>query len=203
MTSAAPYITVAGSGSSEIVVERSRFLGAAHPVADLDAALALVKASKAEHYNARHVCYGLRVGRGAQRIDRSNDDGEPARTGGYPLWQLLDGEQATNALLIVVRYFGGTKLGTGGLARAYREDGRQALSDAGLKTVHPEITLALPMAYGMIDRFNHFLKDQEVARVVDTTYAAEVTFHLAVRAASEHDFRAALAALLQRSPESF
>lgn len=195
-----PYITLAGRGESEHVVERSRFLGVAIPIDDLDDAMAFVDEIKSEHYDARHVVFGLRIGRGAQGIDRSNDDGEPARTGGFPLWQLLEGEDVIDAMIVVTRYYGGVKLGTGGLARAYREAGRQALDDAGLKTVYPEVELEFSAPYNRVDKLQHTLASQPAARIVDTEYAANVTFTLAVRAVDEQEIRELLAGLLQRDP---
>ena len=194
------YRTLAGSGESEHVVERSRFVGYANPVVELKEALELVALLRSEHYNARHVCYGLRIGRGAQGLDRSNDDGEPARTGGYPLWQILEGEDVINAVIIVVRYFGGVKLGMGGLARAYREAGRHALQDAKILTVHPEEEFPLEVPYDMLGKLKYVMEREEAIRVVGTEYAAGVTLHLAVRRAKIAEVRELLGGVLQRSP---
>lgn len=196
-----PWRTLQSEGRAETIVERSRFLAVARPVlADADAE-ALVAALKKEHYDARHVVYGLRIGRGAQGLDRSNDDGEPARTGGYPLWQLLDGEGVTDAVIAVVRYFGGVKLGMGGLARAYRDAGRLALEEAGIVERWPEVVRTLAVPYPMLDRVTHLLGPLEEVRVVDTVYAAEPTLHLAVRKQAVDDVRQRLGGLLQRHPE--
>ncbi|MEO1266495.1 MAG: YigZ family protein [Myxococcota bacterium] len=197
-----PYRTLAHSGHAELVVERSRFLAHAHPIASLDEATTLVDSLRSTHYDARHVCYGLRLGRGAQGIDRSNDDGEPARTGGFPLWQLLDGEEVINATLIVVRYFGGVKLGMGGLARAYREAGRLALNEAGITTRHPETTFPLDIPYDQLAKLEHTLRSIASVRIVDTQYAVAVTLHLAVRTADLDAVRHQLATLLQRDPST-
>ena len=196
-----PYKTLSRAGRSEHVVDRSRFLGLAAPVGSLDEALAHVAKEKAEHYNARHVCFGLRIGRGAQGIDRSNDDGEPARTGGFPLWQLLEGQEVIDALVAVVRYYGGVKLGTGGLARAYREAGRLALLDAGVCTVHPEVSFPLEITYEVLGKVEHTLKDVETVRVLDTSFTDRVTLSLAVRRAHLGEVRGLLAGLLNRAPE--
>lgn len=195
------YETLAGEGESEHVVDRSRFLGFAFPAASLDQALSIVEGVRKEHYNARHVCFGLRIGHGAQRIDRSNDDGEPARTGGFPLWQLLDGADATDALLVVVRYYGGVKLGTGGLARAYREAGRLALDDAGIVTVHPEHIFELVVPYSVVDTLQHRMESMEGLRLIDTNYEAEVTFELAAQWPRLDAIRSEFAEILQVSPD--
>lgn len=195
-----PYITLAGRGESEHTVDRSRFLGVALPVDGLEEAMAFVDEVKSEHYDARHVCYGLRIGRGARGIDRSNDDGEPARTGGFPLWQLLEGDEIIDAMIVVTRYYGGVKLGTGGLARAYRQAGRQALDSAGLKTVYPEVELEFSVPYNMLDKLQHSLASEPAVRIADTIYAADITLTLAVRAVDEQEIRNLLGGLLQRDP---
>jgi uncharacterized YigZ family protein len=199
----APYRTIRTRGESELVVERSRFLGYALCVESVDEAEARVDELRSEHYDARHVCYGLRVGRGARAVDRSNDDGEPARTGGFPLWQLLDGEEITDALLVVVRYYGGVKLGTGGLARAYRQAGRLALDDAEIVRRYPEVQFAITIPYEREGSISYLLEEHEGVRTLETTYGAEVTRSLAVRRVALDDVRAQLAAALQRPPESF
>lgn len=196
-----PFQTLAGPGESEHTVDRSRFLGLARPIASLEAALGWVDEIRGEHYDARHVCYGLRIGRGAQGIDRSNDDGEPARTGGYPLWQLLDGEDLTDAILVVVRYYGGIKLGTGGLARAYREAGRLAIDDAGIRTVYPETNLNLTIPYTLYDRLIYLVEESPEMRVVNVEYAADIALELAVRKVDEAQCRALLGQVMQQDPD--
>lgn len=198
-----PFQTLAGAGDAEFVVERSRFLGFARPFAELDAALEFVESLRTEHYNARHVCYGLRIGHGAARVDRSQDDGEPARTGGFPLWQLLEGEELTDALLVVVRYFGGIKLGTGGLARAYRDTGRLALDAAGIITRYPTVRLALSVPYDMVGKLEYLLAQLEPVQLAEVVWAAQVTFLLDIHAVALDEVRAQLSALLQRPPDSF
>ena len=200
-STAQPYQTLSGRGTSELVVERSRFLGFARPVTSVEQAEVFVEALESEHYDARHVCFGLRVGRGPQSIDRSNDDGEPARTGGFPLWQLLDGEEVTDAIIAVVRYYGGVKLGTGGLARAYRDCGRLALEDAGVVTRHPETRFELTVPYNFVGKIEHFVDEHDAVRIEDTDYAAEVCFLLAVRTLKLEEVTEALAGLLQRPVE--
>ena len=191
-----PYKTLVGEGASEIVVDRSRFLGFARPFSTVEDAEACVDEIESAHYDARHVCYGLRIGRGPQAVDRSHDDGEPARTGGFPLWQLLDGDDITDALVVVVRYYGGVKLGTGGLARAYRKAGRLALDEAGTVIRHPETTFELTVPYNIVAKLEHFIGEMDGGRVVETEYGAEVSMHLAVRTLELDEVREKLAGLL-------
>ncbi|MFB6265430.1 MAG: YigZ family protein [Bradymonadaceae bacterium] len=193
-----PYRTLAGPGESELVVDRSRFLGRARPVESEERAEAFVEELRSEHYDARHVCYGLRVGRGGQRIDRSNDDGEPPRTGGFPIWQVLDGEDVTNSICGVVRYFGGVELGTGGLTRAYRETAREAIDDAGITEHFPETNIELTIPYDRLDAVEHAAESSEMARIVETEYTDDVTMELAVRRRSKETFLDRLGEVLGR-----
>ncbi len=197
----APYHTLATHGEAEHVVERSRFLAHALPVTSIEQAQAFVDALRSDHYDARHVCFGLRVGRGAQGIDRSNDDGEPARTGGFPLWQLLDGADVVDALIAVVRYYGGVKLGMGGLARAYREAGRAAMEQAGVVQRWPEARVHLTIPYEMLDRLNHLLDQLPAARTLEAAYTDDVTLTLAIRKANKEEVAGRIAALVQRDAQ--
>ena len=198
-----PYETLGAPGESETVVDRSRFLAYAIPVDSVEEAEAFVSALRKTHHDARHVCYGLRVGHGASLVDRSNDDGEPSRTGGFPVWQLLDGGGVTDALVAVVRYYGGVKLGTGGLARAYREAGRAAIADAGVITRYPELTFVLAVAYAAHEQLQYVLSTElPDVRVLDTAYADDVTLTLSVRHVDLDAVRARLASLLQRDPST-
>ncbi|MBQ1752437.1 MAG: YigZ family protein [Paludibacteraceae bacterium] len=107
----------------------SKFLSFAHHVESIDEAKAIVAKYKKEHHKARHVCFAYRLGADGS-IYRAADDGEPAGTAGKPILKQLEGAGLTNSMVVVVRYFGGTLLGTGGLVRAYKEAAADALSHA-------------------------------------------------------------------------
>ena len=197
-----PYWTLATPAEYETVVERSRFIAHALPIRTLDKGQERVSELRRQHHDARHVCFGLRIGRGAQGLDRSNDDGEPSRTGGYPLWQLLDGAEITDAIIIVVRYFGGVKLGMGGLARAYRDAGRQAMELAKPEQRWPEVRRRLTIPYPQHDRVVHLLGQLDGVRIENTEYGVEPTLVLAVRKLAIEEVRTRLGGLLQTAPES-
>lgn len=111
------------------MVQRSQFLVGLHPVATESSARELISAARAEHPKARHVCSAFVLGP-ASNISRTNDDGEPAGTAGTPMLDALSHNELTNVLATVVRYFGGTLLGAGGLTRTYRAAVAQTISDA-------------------------------------------------------------------------
>ncbi len=191
------YFTVEKFGEDEYTVERSRFIGRALPIASEEEALGYVDEVKEEHYDARHVCYGFRIGRGSQTIDRCNDDGEPARTAGLPIWQILEGREITDTLVVVIRYYGGIKLGMGGLARAYREAARRALDAAGVVERFPSVEVSLTVPYAMHGKVEHVLEQFEGVRVLDTDFAAHVTLHLSVYRRDLGQVSERLAGLLQ------
>lgn len=105
----------------------SKFLSFAHHVESIDEAKAIVAKYRKEHHKARHVCFAYRIGKDGS-IYRAADDGEPSGTAGRPILKQLEGAGLTNSMIVVVRYFGGTLLGTGGLVRAYKEAAADVLA---------------------------------------------------------------------------
>ena len=125
------YITVRSEASDEIVIQKSRFIGYAAPCETEDEALAFLRKIRDRHRDARHCCYAYVIGINAG-IMRYSDDGEPGGTAGMPMMDILKSEKAVNCCVVVVRYFGGILLGTGGLVRAYTQGCKTALQAAGL-----------------------------------------------------------------------
>lgn len=196
-----PYKTLASPGQSETLVEKSRFLSHALPVCTEEEAQVFLEAARKKHYDARHICFGFRIGRGFQIIDRSNDDGEPARSAGLPIWQVIEGRELTDTLVYVIRYFGGIKLGMGGLARAYRDAARQALDDAQELEVFPEAMHTLEIPYSLHGKAEHLFEELPALRIINVAFGAEVTYSLGIRKVDYSDVTHRLAALLQVSPE--
>jgi uncharacterized YigZ family protein len=120
------FLTVAHSAHSELRIVGSRFIAGAYPVSSEKEADEQIVAIRTREYNATHNCTAYRIGR-AGNIFRANDDGEPSGTAGRPILQRIDAHGLTDVLVIVTRYFGGTKLGTGGLIRAYGDAAEQVL----------------------------------------------------------------------------
>ena len=120
-----PY-TLAQAVHSDLVIKKSRFIGCVQPVQDRAQAQAIVQALRAEHPGANHVCWALLAGGQSAAVD----DGEPSGTAGRPMLDVLRHQQLEGALATVVRYFGGVKLGAGGLVRAYTDSIAQALLQA-------------------------------------------------------------------------
>ena len=125
---------LAADVETELVERKSRFLTRLHRVEDVEQADALLRTARAEHPDARHHCTALVLGETPERaqMHRSNDDGEPAGTAGMPMLQALLHAGLVDAFAIVIRYFGGVKLGAGGLVRAYTAGIEQAVAAATL-----------------------------------------------------------------------
>src|SRR5690349_16460634 len=135
--------TLAAPLHSELLIRKSRFIGCVQPVADRAQAQAVVDALRAEHPAAAHVCWALMAG----GQSAANDDGEPGGTAGRPMLEVLRHQQLEGVLATVVRYFGGVKLGAGGLVRAYTDAVAQALVDAPLQPRVLQRTLRCAVPY--------------------------------------------------------
>ncbi|XLZ72353.1 YigZ family protein [Massilia sp. SR12] len=136
--------TIASPATSELLIKKSRFLGYIHPVADRAAAQAIVAGLRAAHPAAAHVCWALLAGGQSAAVD----DGEPGGTAGRPMLDVLRHQDLEGVLAAVVRYYGGVKLGAGGLVRAYTDTVAQALLTADKVAIvrYTALRCALPYA---------------------------------------------------------
>ena len=144
-------LTLAHPVHSDLVIKKSRFLGCVQPVASRAEALAVVERLRAEHPGAAHVCWALLAG----GQSAANDDGEPGGTAGRPMLEVLRHQQLEGVLATVVRYFGGVKLGAGGLVRAYTDAVAQALLGAQKLPLQKVVELRCVVPYaleGMVRR---------------------------------------------------
>jgi uncharacterized YigZ family protein len=138
-------LTLAQSAHSEIVVKKSRFIGCVQAVPDRAAAQAVVAQLRREHPAATHVCWAFLAG----GQSAANDDGEPGGTAGRPMLEVLRRQDLEGVLATVVRYFGGVKLGAGGLVRAYTDAVAQALLTATKVPLQKRVTLRCAVPYAL------------------------------------------------------
>jgi uncharacterized YigZ family protein len=178
--------SLAAPADSELLIKGSRFLGRVQPVADRDAARALVQALREEHPGAAHVCSAMLVGGHSAAVD----DGEPGGTAGRPMLEVLRLQQLDGVLATVVRYFGGTKLGAGGLVRAYSGAVADALRSAERVPVVERTSGALRMPYALegavrrsIEGAGATLEEVDHAESVTVRYAVDATSAAALAAA--------------------
>ncbi len=143
------YLTLAGEGQARTKVKGSVFIAYAVPVADAEDADRILQGWWKQHYDATHIGWGRRLGVPPDGEERWDDNGEPHGTTGPPILQAITGQDLWGVLVGVVRYYGGTKLGTGGLVRAYGEAAVKAVAAAPRKTIHItdtlHVTVPLPL----------------------------------------------------------
>ena len=145
------YYTIARPASAEIKVKGSRFIGETFLVPDVDAAMTQLDAVRRREHAATHHCYAYHVGLDRKAEFKYSDDGEPTGTAGKPIYDALRGRDLTNILVVVTRYFGGTKLGTGGLGRAYGDTARDVLDRSGRKKNYLMAAYRLVLGFHLYD----------------------------------------------------
>ncbi|WP_404356210.1 YigZ family protein [Cytobacillus firmus] len=138
------YYTVKDNGQTEIIIQKSRFLAHAARTETEEAAQNFIESIKKEHWNATHNCSAYLIGENDQ-IQKANDDGEPSGTAGVPILEVLKKKKLKDTTVVVTRYFGGIKLGAGGLIRAYGKAASEGIKAAGtverilMKIIHAKV----------------------------------------------------------------
>ncbi|NLW40619.1 MAG: YigZ family protein [Tissierellia bacterium] len=151
------YRTIYGYGEDEIIINKSRFIGYAMPIETEEDALEFIDKIKAKHRDATHNVYAYVVGKD-NNIQRFSDDGEPSGTAGIPVLEVIKKEDLRNVVVVVTRYFGGIKLGAGGLIRAYTKGAKIGLEAGAIidKVLHTKLKLRIDYTiYGTIE--NHLM----------------------------------------------
>jgi len=163
---------VASSAEVEVVRKRSRFIGIAAPAESGDEAEAFLNGVRRRFPDATHHCYAYRVQRAA--IVRLSDDGEPQGTAGRPILEVLERNGLENTCVAVVRYFGGTLLGTGGLVRAYSDAAKEVLAALPREEKVERRTLAVTVSYAAYEAARRLVA-AHMGSIGDEEFAAEVT----------------------------
>lgn len=159
--------------------KRSKFLAFVHHVDSVDEAMAIVKEYRKKYYDARHCCYAYVLG--SDRADfRANDDGEPSSTAGKPILGQLNRLELTDVLVVVIRYYGGVNLGTGGLIVAYRTATEDALSKAVIEEKYVEQRITYRFTYPMINAVMRVVKETG-ARIVSQSFDNDCEIVLSIR----------------------
>ncbi len=159
--------------------KRSKFLAFAHHVETIDEIKDILASYRKKYYDARHVCYAYVLG--ADKADfRANDDGEPSSTAGKPILGQINSYDLTNVLVIVVRYYGGVNLGTGGLIVAYRTAAADALDHATIETRLVEEVITYSFPYPMMNAVMRVIKEMQ-PRIVSQTFDNTCTISMSIR----------------------
>lgn len=155
------YKTVSAPSEGLFKDKGSRFISYLYPVTTEEEIKEIIQQVKKAHHSARHHCYAWRLGRENIRF-RANDDGEPSSTAGKPILGQLTSFELTNVLLVVVRYFGGTLLGTSGLINAYREAASEAIRNAVVETRIIEAEYRLQFGYNELNQVMQIIKNENL-----------------------------------------
>lgn len=167
--------------------KRSKFLAFAHHVTTENEVKELLQAYKKKYYDARHCCYAYMLG-ADRSVFRANDDGEPSSTAGKPILGQINAHELTDILIVVVRYFGGTKLGTSGLIVAYRTAAAAAIENAQIETRYVEDIIDYSFTYPLLNEVMRVVKELE-PRIVSQTFDNTCHVSLAIRKSQAAELR--------------
>ncbi len=173
------YLTLTGEGASVFKDRGSKFLGFAYRCDSVEEASEMIATVKAKYHDARHHCFAFRINPEKPEF-RANDDGEPSNSAGMPIYNQIQSLGLWNVLVVVVRYFGGTKLGVPGLIRAYKEAARSALESATLIEEFLMKTLEIKFPYRLMSEVMRLIKDDD-AEMVKEQMGQNAGYMLAVR----------------------
>jgi len=180
-----------GTSRAELEVRKSRFIGTARKVSNPDEAKSGIRGERESHPGARHVAFAFLIGDPRSEVSGMSDDGEPKGTAGRPVLEVLKGSGVRNVLVTVTRYFGGVKLGTGGLVKAYTECAQAALEALPVKPLVTEILFSIDLPYECFDGAKRLFKDSGVV-VIEENFTDRVWLKGRVAEASLESLRAGL-----------
>lgn len=181
------YYTVKESGSDQLLIQKSRFIGYVKRVETEEDAINFINEIKKKHHDATHNCSAYMIGENDQ-IQKANDDGEPSGTAGVPMLEVLKRRELKDTVIVVTRYFGGIKLGAGGLIRAYGSTTSQAINTTGVVRRELNQSIAITVDYTLIGMLENELRNS-VYLIDNIDYQENVTFHVYVRKPEVDHFR--------------
>jgi len=172
------FVTILENSTAEIIVKKSRFIASLFPVETEDEANAIIESLKKKYWDANHNCYAYVIG-ASNPVMRFSDDGEPSRTAGKPMLDILLAHKLTNVLAVVTRYFGGTLLGTGGLVKAYQGAVLEGLKNSKIITKQLGFVTSVITDYNMVGKLQHFAATEDIAILsCEYTDIVNITFLL-------------------------
>ena len=189
----ATYKTIKSAGLVESEIKKSRFLCHLERVTSEEEAKVFIQSIKREHWKANHNCSAYLIGEHSE-IQRSSDDGEPSGTAGVPMLEVLKKNELINVCVVVTRYFGGIKLGAGGLIRAYSHAVSQGLRTVGLVMGKLQQEVILDLDYSLLGKLQNSLPE---TMIKETLFAEKVTVICRVDEDQVESFQAEMIDLLQ------
>lgn len=188
------YKTIGKEGSGSYTEKRSKFLAFAHHVDTEDGVKRIVATYRKKYYDARHVCYAYMLG--AERTAfRANDDGEPSSTAGKPILGQINSHELTDILIVVVRYYGGVNLGTGGLIVAYKTAAAEAIANSAIVTRQVEEMITYNFPYPLMNDVMRIVKEMQ-PRILSQSYDNTCQIKLSIRKSEAEQLRSRLNKLI-------
>lgn len=184
------FRTIKENGQVQEEIKKSRFICHAKRVYSEEEARDFITAIKKEHYKATHNCSAFIVGERSE-IKRTSDDGEPSGTAGVPMLGVLENHNLTNVCVVVTRYFGGIKLGAGGLIRAYAGSVALAVKEIGIIEIKEQVGIALQMSYTQYQEYGNFLREHHLMEL-DTNFTDQINTMIYVDKEEKENIKAAL-----------
>ena len=184
------FRTIKEDGQVQEEIKKSRFICHAKRVYSEEEARAFINAIKKEHYKATHNCSAFIIGERSE-IKRTSDDGEPSGTAGVPMLGVLENHNLTNICVVVTRYFGGIKLGAGGLIRAYAGSVALAVKEIGIVEIKEQAGIQIQMSYAQYQEYGNFLKEHNLMEL-ETNFTDQVDTIIFVNKEDKEDTNAAL-----------
>lgn len=183
--------TLGSEGNSKVRIKGSRFIGLASPAFEREEAGKIVRAEEKKYHAAAHHCWGWRALEEAETAFAYNDDGEPAGTAGAPILKAIEGEGLLGVVVVVTRYFGGVKLGTGPLARAYSEAAGKAIASAVKSEGMFGASYSLTLDYSALGRVNKLIESGP-AVIISRNFEEKVGLKIAVATSRAEAFISSL-----------
>ena len=184
------FRTIKEDGQVQEEIKKSRFICHAKRVYSEEEARDFITAIKKEHYKATHNCSAFIVGERSE-IKRTSDDGEPSGTAGVPMLGVLENHNLTNVCVVVTRYFGGIKLGAGGLIRAYAGSVALAVKEIGIIEIKEQVGIAIQMSYAQYQEYSNFLKEHNLMEL-ETSFTDQIDTMIYVDKEEKENTKAAL-----------
>ena len=184
------FRTIKEDGQVQEEIKKSRFICHAKRVYSEEEARDFITAIKKEHYKATHNCSAFIIGERSE-IKRTSDDGEPSGTAGVPMLGVLENHNLTNICVVVTRYFGGIKLGAGGLIRAYAGSVALAVKEIGIIEIKEQVGIAIQMSYTQYQEYSNFLKAHNLMEL-DTNFTDQVDTMIYVDKEEKQNIKATL-----------
>ena len=179
-----------GFGEGFYSEKRSKFLAFAHHVTSVDEVKTLLASYRKKYYDARHCCYAYVLGP-ERSVFRANDDGEPSSTAGKPILGQINSCGLTDVLIVVIRYYGGVNLGTGGLIIAYKTAASDALAHATIELRQVEEIVTFDFSYPMMNEVMHVVKEMQ-ARIISQQFDNTCSITLRIRKGEANQLRSRL-----------